>query len=334
MISRGHRFFIAITGIIPGILAAQTPPRAAPPNLSAREIFYSPGPAQAAAKPAASARKKSAPPAGKPAEPAPDTAVASNGTQHSASTGSSGSAVPSGIRAPVINAADRPRRALGLRYTIEKVSNGVAEPMGIHSVFHSGDRIRIGVEVNDSAYLYVISRGSSGTWSPLFPSKDVEDGSNRVEPGQTYQIPPGSGHVIAFREPSGSERLFIVVSREPEQSLERLIYSMNGGSGRPAAASPAPSRPAESDSGAKVLMASAQPIGDDTVGGLRAYSRDLIVEDASQENQGGSNGTRSNGARSNAAASNGAGPDKSFYAVNPTGSADSRVVADITLNHQ
>jgi hypothetical protein len=214
-----------------------------------------------------------------------------------------------------------------LRYTIEKVSNGVAEPVGIHSVFHSGDRIRIGVEVNDSAYLYVISRGSSGTWSPLFPSKDVEDGSNRVEPGQTYQIPPGRGHVITFREPVGSERLFIVVSREPEQSLERLIYSVNGGSGRPA--SPSPSAPAASDSGAKTLMASAQPIGDDMVGGLRTYSRDLIVEDASQESHGGSNGAPSSGA-----GSNGAGPDKSFYAVNPTGSADSRVVADITLNHQ
>jgi hypothetical protein len=311
MISRGLSIFIAIAGIIPAILPGQTPTGAAPPNLSAREIFYSPAPAPAA-KPAAAVRKKSAPASvRKQPETTPDTAVASSSSHTS-------SAAPSSVRAPVINASDRSRRALGLRYTIEKVSNGVGEPVSVDSVFHSGDRIRIGVEVNDTAYLYVVSRGSSGTWSPLFPSKDVEDGSNRVEPGQTYQIPPGSGHSIAFRDPSGSERLFIVLSREPEQSLERLIYAVNGGSDRPQS-SPTPSRPAASDSGAKVLMASAHPIGDDTVGDLRAYSRDLIVEDASQQPQGGSNGS---------------GGDKSFYAVNPTGNADSRVVADITLNHQ
>ena len=73
------------------------------------------------------------------------------------------------------------------------------------------------------------------------------------------------------------------------------------------------------DPGVKLLMASAEPIGEQTVGDLRAYSRDLIVEDASAETQPDRSG---------------AGQDKSFYAVNPTGSPDSRVVADITLNHQ
>lgn len=295
---------IAIAAIIPAALSAQNS-SAAPANLTAREIFYSPHPAPATAvKSSTSARKRPAQsPAPKSAETEREATVASVGSH---------TTVPSGQQAKIINAADHPGKALGLRYTLMKVSGGSAQPVGIHSVFHSGDRIKLNLEVNDPAYLYVVSRGSSGTWSPLFPSKDVDDGSNRVEPGRTYDIPPG--HVIAFREPSGSERLFIVVSREPEPSLEKLIYSMNKSGSGGTGGSP---QPATGDA-TKVLMASAH-IGEDTVGGLRAYSRDLIVEDA---NEAASNG-------SDAAAAG----EKSVYVVNPTGSADSRVVAEITLNH-
>ena len=314
MILRGLPLYIALVVALPTFLSAQNSATAAPSGLSAREIFYLPGPAPAArarsAKPASSPKKIPAPvsPA-KSTETVPDVEIAGNAAQQPASR------VPSSVQAPVMNAAHQTARALGVRYTIEKVTNGAAEPVSIHSVFHSGDRIRISVEVNDTAYLYVISRGSSGTWSPLFPSKDVEDGSNRVEPGRKYDIPTGKGHVITFRDPSGAERLFIVASRVPEPSLEKLMYAIHNGQGA------SPSAPAQTapDPGVKLLMASAEPIGDQTVGDLRAYSRDLIVEDASAEAQPDPSG---------------AGRDKSFYAVNPTGSPYSRVVADITLNHQ
>jgi len=312
MIYRGLPLYIAVVAAVPTLLCAQDS-AAAPAGLSAREIFYAPGPAPAAkrsAKTVSSAKKSSAPVSPeKSVEKAREPELAGNGPQRPAAR------VPSSVQAPVINASDHRARALGLRYTIEKVANGSAEPVSIHSVFHSGDRIRISVEVNDTAYLYVISRGSSGTWAPLFPSKDVEDGSNRVEPGRKYDVPAGQGHVITFREPSGTEKLFIVASRVPEPSLERLMYAIHSGQGG------SPSTPAQTapDSDVKMLMASAQPIGDEAVGDLRTYSRDLIVEDAGAAAQ---------------PEHSGATQDKSFYAVNPTGSPYSRVVADVTLNHQ
>lgn len=312
MIFRGLPLYILIVAGLPTISSAQEAP-AAPAGLSAREIFYSPGPAPSAkpvspAKPVSAVKKT----------PAPAAPGNSTETAHA----SPAARVPSGVQAPVVNAADHTTtRPLGVRYTVEKVVNGSAEPVGIHTVFHSGDRIRISVEVNDSAYLYVVSRGSSGTWTPLFPSKDVDDGSNRVEPGREYNVPGGKGRVITFREPSGSEKLFIVVSRVPEPSLERLMYAIHSGQGASPAlpSSPPETTPAANPDGAKMLMASAQPIGDETVGDLRTWSRDLIVEDASAETQPDHSGARQ---------------DKSFYAVNPSGSPDSRVVADITLNHQ
>jgi len=313
MILRGLPLYIAIVAALPTLVSAQDSPAAVPAGLSAREIFYLPGPA-----PAAKATPRARQASSAKAIPAPVAPTKSTDAVPEPAAVNRPARIPSSVQAPVMNASDHAARALGLRYTIEKVAGGSAEPVSIHSVFHSGDRIRISVEVNDTAYLYVISRGSSGTWSPVFPSKDVEDGSNRVEAGRKYNIPAGKGHVITFREPSGAEKLFIVASRVPEPSLERLMYAIHSGEA-PSNAAPA-ANPAEPSGAVKMLMASAEPIGDQTIGDLRAYSRDLIVEDAGAEAQQPDH--------------SGAGQDESFYAVNPTGSPYSRVVADITLNHQ
>jgi hypothetical protein len=107
---------------------------------------------------------------------------------------------------------------------------------------------------------------------------------------------------MLFDEQAGTEKLFVVFSREPEPSLEKLIYSLRG---------PAP----------KTLMVTADTSVDDhTVGLLRtAYSRDLIVEKVDA---------------STPAAPAGEKPETAVYVVNPTGAADSRLVADLRLEHR
>ncbi len=265
-------------------------------KLTARELFYSavdtPAPAaHKAEKPAAKpkpARHKSVPPADE---------TASDRTQASPSGGSQ--------TVPVVNAAYRPqgpRPALGLRYTILKKAGDQPVEVGADTVFHAGDRIRIAVEANDDGYLYVVNRGSSGTWKLLFPSPEIKDGDNRIQKRVRYEIP--SGYIFTFDEQSGEEKLFIVLCRQPEPDLEGLIYSL----GNPAKEKPALEKP-------KLLLASAA-FSDDMIGKLRnAYARDLIVEKVDDEQ---------------------AGPKKenAVYAVNPSGSVDSRVVADVTLKHQ
>jgi len=194
------------------------------------------------------------------------------------------------------------RPALGVRYTILKKSGDQPVEVGSGTVFHAGDRIRIAVEANDDGYLYVVNQGSSGTWKLLFPSPEIKDGDNHIQKRVRYEIP--SGYTFTFDEQSGEEKLFIVLSRQPEPDLEGLIYSL----GNPAKDRPAVEKP-------KMLLASAA-FGNDVIGKLRnAYARDLIVEKVDDEQ---------------------AGPkqEKAVYAVNPSGSADSRVVADVTLKHQ
>lgn len=202
--------------------------------------------------------------------------------------------------------------ALGLKYSILKLVDGDMVEVAPESVFHAGDRIRFNVETNGPGYLYIISQGSSGTWKPMFPSPEVEDGNNRVEGFRSYTMPPKTR--LYFDEQAGAEKVFIVLSRTPEPDLEKIIYSLQGGKAKPAtqpASQPAAPAPAPS----QTLMASAA-IDNSTVGRLRmAYARDLIVETITE----GSAGPRK---------------EKAVYVVNPTGSQDSRVVADLTLVHK
>jgi hypothetical protein len=244
-------------------------------KLTARELFYTA--VDSAAPPAAHKTPKAAAKAKPPAD-------------HSV---------------PVVAVAYKPQGphpALGLRYSVlKKTSEGQAE-VATDAVFHAGNRIRLEVETNDDGFLYVVNRGSSGTWKVLFPSAEVKGGDNRIQHRVRYEIP--SGYTFTFDEQPGEEKLFIVLSRQPEPDLEGLIYSLGQNSSAPAEAQ----KP-------KMLLASAA-FGNDVIDKLRnAYGRDLIVEKVDDEQ---------------------AGPRKetAVYAVNPSGSADSRVVADITLKHE
>jgi hypothetical protein len=261
-------------------------------KLTARELFYSAvddGAASAATqkKPASNpkpkpARKKNTETAAAPVSAAPNHPHAASAHQG----------------APVILAGYK-SRPLGLRYSILKKSGNDEKEVDADTVFHAGDRIRLAVESNEPGYLYVVNRGSSGTWKLLFPAAEIKGGDNSVQGRTKYEIP--SGYTFTFDEQPGEEKLFVVFSRQPEADLEQLIYSL--GQGSPSATE----KP-------KVLMASAA-FSDDMIGRLRnAYARDLIIEKADDE----------------------PGPkkEKAVYTVNPTGSADSRVVADIMLKHE
>ena len=229
------------------------------PKLTARELFYS---AVQAPKPAAPVRPKAAP----KRTPANEVASANKNSPPPASS----SAQPAGPDQPdgghVFTAALTTSAPvglpLGLKYAILKSTSEVP----VETVFHAGDRIQLRVETNGQGYLYIISRGSSGTWKPLFPSPEVEDGNNRVEGFHSYTLP------------------------EP-----RTLYAL------------ADTR-----------------IDDMTVGMLRtAYSRDLVIEKVDE-----------NSASSGPAPKPAPKKETAVYVVNPSGSRDSRLVADLELVHR
>ena len=271
-------------------------------KLSAREIFYTPPVEPSAVKKTAVAQAK------KPKEQKPvETAAAKPAVVKPASGASKPAASANSQLIPVAYTTED-SVALGLRYSILKREGSETTEVDPATVFHSGDRIRLRVDVNTAGYLYIINRGSSGSWNPLFPSAKIAKGDNHVQKGIQYEIP--AGYVFTFDEQPGTEKLFIVYSRRPVSDLEELIYSLAGGQDLKA-----PPRP---DDG-KILLAQAN-IEDRLIDRFRnVYSRDLIIEKTDETTP-----------PPPAAPSQ----EKAVYVVNPSKSADARVVADVTLVHK
>ncbi len=276
-------------------------------QLTARELFY----AAAQAPPAAPRSRppgKSAPRAThtppKPVEIARADAggaahVAGPDTAQAAAMAPTMAAMPAGGAAP-----------LGLRYTVLKVgSDNIGAEVAPDTVFHSGDKIRFSIDANAPGYLYIINQGSSGTWKPMFPSSEIDDGNNRIEGWRRYLMPPGQLR-FSFDATPGTENLFIVFCRQQEADLESMIYSLQGK--KKAGAATSPEVPVHSS---KELIMAAN-ISNSAVDHLRAtYARDLIIEKVDPGTPGEKKET-------------------AVYVVNPSGSPDSRVVADLHLVHQ
>ena len=281
--------------------------------LTARELFYAaaqaPEPARPA--PARSTRRSTATPA-KPveiarADPRPNTPGPSTPAP-AAPAEAPPAAQPSPATAPMPPAGAPP---LGLRYTVLRLAgDNTPTEVPTDTVFHAGDRIRFSVEANAPGYLYIVNQGSSGNWKPMFPSAEIEDGNNRIEGWHPYTMPPRSR--LAFDSTVGTENLFIVFCLQPEPDLESMIYSLQGKKASNTAAPAGPDAPLQSS---KELVASAN-ISGAAVDRMRAvYARDLIIEKVDPNTPGDKKET-------------------AVYVVNPTGSADSRVVADLHLVHQ
>ena len=293
---------LSAAGVLVFLGAAQDSPKA---QFTARELFYY-APPSAAAKPAASKLAAT--------RPKPVQVDSTNPPAAAVPRPAESGELPGGGRILTATAtapAPTAGTPLGLKYTILKLVNGEMTEVAPDTVFHAGDRIRFNVETNGPGYLYIISQGSSGTWKPMFPSSEVEDGNNRVEGFRGYTMPPKTR--LYFDEQAGEEKVFIVFSREPEPDLEKMIYSLQGAKAKPVSRPAAPTAPGP---GSGPVMIASAAIDNSTVGRLRnAYARDLIVEKITEDTPGDRK-------------------EKAVYVVNPTGSQTSRVVADLTLVHK
>lgn len=254
-----------------------------PKKLTPRELFYATPPPASTPKPVTPAKKS------RPAKPA-----SAPSTQQAAK------------QDPTPPIGSQAVQALGLRYSILKYgSSGAAEEADVDTVFRTGDRIRLRVSVNEPGYLYVAHKGSSGAWRMLFPSEELDGGSNAVVPGREYDL-PGRTRLV-FDETPGEEKIFVVVSRAPEPEMDRIIYELDQ-----------KGLPARKDA-PKTLLAEAK-LPDAMVSNTRMAARDLVFEkvDSSKPAPPNAGGRREN----------------AVYVVNASASKDARLVADITLNHR
>ena len=111
--------------------------------------------------------------------------------------------------------------ALGLKYRFWKLQQEKPAEWDPGGPWTPGDSIRMGLEINDTGYLYVVHRQPNGMWRRLFPTPEIERGSHFVRSGVTYPIPPEEGLDLSFA--AGPERLFVVLAREPVRDLETLV---------------------------------------------------------------------------------------------------------------
>ncbi|MBZ5626670.1 MAG: DUF4384 domain-containing protein [Acidobacteriia bacterium] len=327
--SRNSAFVVPLCVAAAFTAAAQD----APKQFTARELFYSAGDEPSpkpAAKPAAKSAQTGVPAAtkrpsstqvassgAKPAaaipesSPKPASTVTASRVQTAIATAPDGSPI---IRATATAPAPANGPALGLKITVLKRSGNENVEVAPDTVFHAGDRIQFSVQTNGPGYLYIVNQGSSGTWKPIFPSPEVADGDNHVDGWHAYTMPPKSRMV--FDEQTGTEKIFIVFSRDPEPEFENLIYSLQGGKAKPAPAKPVSQPEASPKPQKQMLVVANLNIEDSAVDRMRkAYSRDLLIERVDDTTPGDRK-------------------EKAVYVVNPTGSSEPRVVADLQLQHR
>lgn len=275
-------------------------------KLTARELFYTP---IKAAKPAPTAVSKPA----KAKSPAPvETASERPEPVKAPSAEPSAPVTPSGV--PVVATSETSYGPLGLRYSFLKYdSPSHFEEVDADSVFHSGDRMRIRLEANEAAYLYMVMQGTSGTWRVMFPSTEYDNGDNRVRAGTVYDLPRNTR--FAFTGKPGTERIFLVLSRQPVADLDELIYTLQGDRAQPEDKNT--SQPEASPPPPRQMLASLRPLDDELVGRLRnaVYARDLVFEKVDDSTPGERK-------------------EKAVYVVNKSTAPDARLIADIRLRHE
>jgi len=269
-------------------------------TLTPREIFYS--------------QRLNTTPAARPTGTTPP--ATKNGGTKAADKGASSSSSSGSSNSDVVRPVAYQTRPLGLRYSLLRLGSsggfGEADPK---AQFTSGDKVRLAIESSETAYLYVVSQGSSGVWKVLYPAPSNDPNSNRVVPTKRYDI-PSSEQAFSFNDQAGEEKLFVILARKPEADLEKLVHSLSQQAAMPV------STPSQAK-GSNLEFAQNLAVKDDVMDRFRTFSRDLVVETVTPEAAPARPKPEAAAARENA-----------VYVVNPKAGEDGRVVADIRLIHK
>lgn len=111
--------------------------------------------------------------------------------------------------------------AIGLGYTIfMREPSGRAIRVEPTREFRNGDRIRIALEPNTDGYLYIFNSENGTAPKMIFPDARLDGGDNWVEGHVPVEVPSSEEaeerlRWFEFYGDPGTERVFIVVTREP-----------------------------------------------------------------------------------------------------------------------
>jgi len=114
-----------------------------------------------------------------------------------------------------------PAKAIGLGYTLfMRDPSGRSVRVEPGHEFHSGDRVRISLEPNVDGYVYVFHTEGIGPAEMIYPDARLDGGENWIEAHVPLEIPSSEEtderyHWFVFDNNPATERLYIVVTREP-----------------------------------------------------------------------------------------------------------------------
>src|ERR1051325_5862098 len=110
---------------------------------------------------------------------------------------------------------------IGLGYTLfMRDANGDAVRVDPEREFRTGDRVRVSMETNTDGYLYIFNTTDNGDPVMIYPDAQLDEGGNYVEAHVPYEVPASTASEerlrwFTFDAKPGTERLYIVVTREP-----------------------------------------------------------------------------------------------------------------------
>jgi hypothetical protein len=132
-------------------------------------------------------------------------------------------AAAAGVVAPGVRGS-KPA-GIGLGYTLfMRDEAGGAVRVSPSREFKSGESIRLLVESNTDGYLYVFNAEGEATPQLIFPDARLNRGDNRIGAHVPYEIPSGKEaderlRWFVFNDSPASERVFVVVAREPLEGV-------------------------------------------------------------------------------------------------------------------
>ena len=121
-----------------------------------------------------------------------------------------------GVAVKAVNSAP-----IGLGYSLYmRDANGDAMRVDPERTFRTGDRVRLFMEANTDAYLYIFNSTDNGDPVMIYPDVRLDDAGNFIEAHVPTEIPSSTEaderyRWFTFDANPGTEHIYIVVTREP-----------------------------------------------------------------------------------------------------------------------
>jgi len=106
-----------------------------------------------------------------------------------------------------------PTRGSDIKYKIVEIDKGDS--------LNTGDSFKIKYQLEEEAYVYLLSRGSQGKILKIFPEKDTLQ-LVKLEPNKVYNLPQNDKWFV-LDDNIGKETLYLLASRKPIEDIDRKV---------------------------------------------------------------------------------------------------------------